>query len=199
MRNLRLYPDPVLKTVAQPVEGITDYTKELCKEMSEALFKYKGEGISAPQLGEPLRIFVLLFDDEPTIFINPEFESLSPKDYKVNEGCLSIPGITASLRRQEQVTVKYLDIEGEEQVISLLKNRAVAAQHEMDHLNGLTMFNKMGTAQRHMKKTRYMKWYKKFKKQVKANENKKVSNSKPTEKETDDAGTPSGGEVQAAE
>lgn len=171
MLPLIYYPDPILKQKCLPV-GCTDLNDspafddellvDFLSKMEKALFVYHGRGLAAPQVGWALRVFMLLVDDEAVTFINPEIVEEGAEKVLTKEQCLSIPTITAQLRRARLIRVKYQDKEGVEHEQALRDDQAIAFQHELDHLNGLTLFQQMGSAQRMLKRKRYAKWQKKM-------------------------------------
>jgi len=143
------YPDPILKTVAKPVEEVTDEIRTLIEDMAETMYAAPGVGLAANQIGVLKRIFVIdvADEDEPSnliAFINPEIfekdgEQLFP------EGCLSFPGATEDIKRAETVKVRALDAQGEPFELEADGLLAVAIQHENDHLDGVLMIDKVGT------------------------------------------------------
>jgi peptide deformylase len=152
LRTILEYPDPRLRTVAKAVEQVDDEIRQLVEDMAETMYKAPGVGLAAPQVGVPLRIFVIDIADEnePSQFaayINPEIVAADgSQNWK--EGCLSFPGVSENIKRAEQVTVRALDANGdafEQRASGLL---AVAIQHENDHLNGVLMIDKVGPLQR---------------------------------------------------
>lgn len=137
-----IYPDPRLRTVAEPVEDVNDEIRKLVDDMAETMYVAPGVGLAAPQVGVSKRIFVVdtaIRDDEPAqllIFINPKFV-LREGEIDWEEGCLSFPGIHEDIRRAGHVVVQALDREGNPFEVEAEGLPAVALQHEYDHLEGV--------------------------------------------------------------
>ncbi len=132
------FPDPRLRTVAKPVEQVDDALRSLVDDMFETMYAAPGIGLAATQVDVHQRLLVLDVSEDqsrPMVFINPEI--LSAEGHQVyQEGCLSVPGIYADVKRANQVRVKALDRDGKEFEIEADGLLAVCIQHEMDHLAG---------------------------------------------------------------
>ncbi len=149
MLQVCCYPDPVLRLVAKPVEVIDDNLRALAAEMIESMYEENGVGLAAPQIGKSIRMVVIDTTPEernPMVLINPEIISKSKKKVSAEEGCLSLPGLSASISRPEQVTVEAQDLEGNEIEIEGDGLLARALQHEIDHLNGILFIDKASIA-----------------------------------------------------
>lgn len=133
------FPDPRLRTVAEPVPEVTEQTRQLVDDMFETMRAASGIGLAATQVDVHQRVVVMDLGDEapqPRVFINPEIEVIADQTQPYDEGCLSVPGIFAPVERPNKVIIRALDREGspfEEQAEGLL---AVCIQHEIDHLDG---------------------------------------------------------------
>lgn len=133
------FPDPRLRTVAKPVDQVTDETRKLIDDMFETMYDAPGIGLAATQVNVHQQIIVIdLSEDrsEPLVLINPEVEVLEGDYQDMQEGCLSVPGFYEDVTRIDHVRVRALDRNGEafeKEVTGLL---AVCIQHEMDHLKG---------------------------------------------------------------
>lgn len=133
------FPDPRLRTVAKPVDAVTDETRRLIDDMFETMYDAPGIGLAATQVNVHRQIIVIdLSDDrsEALVLINPEVEVLAGDYQDMQEGCLSVPGFYEDVTRIDHVRVRALDRDGnpfEREVTGLL---AVCIQHEMDHLKG---------------------------------------------------------------
>lgn len=153
-RPILKYPDPRLREVAQPVETVTPEVQSLADDMAETMYASNGCGLAAPQIGIALRIFVVdcAGEDEPSdlrVFINPEIlESHGTQVW--NEGCLSFPGVTEEIKRADQLRVRAIDRSGQPFELSADGLLAVAIQHELDHLNGVLMIDKLNAIKRRM-------------------------------------------------
>jgi peptide deformylase len=133
------FPDPRLRTIAKPVDSVTDDVRQLLDDMFETMYEAGGIGLAATQINVHQRIVVMDLSEErnePRVYINPEVTPLSEDGHTYQEGCLSVPGYYEDVIRPERCLIKALDREGkafEETATGLL---AVCIQHELDHLNG---------------------------------------------------------------
>ena len=132
------FPDPRLRTVAKPVGQVDDTLRALVDDMFETMYAAPGIGLAATQVDVHQRLLVLDVSEDqsrPMVFINPEI--LSAEGHQVyQEGCLSVPGIYADVKRANSVRVKALDRDGKDFEIEADGLLAVCIQHEMDHLAG---------------------------------------------------------------
>lgn len=132
------FPDPRLRTVAKPVESVDDALRVLVDDMFETMYAAPGIGLAATQVDVHQRLLVLDVSEDqsrPMVFINPEI--LAAEGHQVyQEGCLSVPGIYADVKRANSVRVRALDRHGKEFEIEADGLLAVCIQHEMDHLAG---------------------------------------------------------------
>ncbi|MGM0450107.1 MAG: peptide deformylase [Pseudomonadota bacterium] len=133
------FPDPRLRTVAEPVASVDDAVRRLVDDMIETMYAAPGIGLAATQVNVHRRVLVIdLSEDQsdPRVFINPELEVPEAEKEPMQEGCLSIPGVYEDVARTQAVRVRALDYNGEpfeEEHDGLM---AVCLQHEVDHLNG---------------------------------------------------------------
>ena len=150
-------PDERLRTVCEPVETIDDDVKKLAKRMAKAMYKYEGCGIAAPQVGELKRIVVIDCEwggepgdkKNPLFLINPEIVGASEEKAVGAEGCLSVPGVSFDIERSTSVVVRAYDLEGRLMQYEAANNLfCVCLQHEIDHLNGITMLERLEPAER---------------------------------------------------
>ncbi len=133
------FPDPRLRTRAQPVEAVTDATRQLIDDMLETMYDAPGIGLAATQVNVHQRILVIDVSDErnePQVFINPEVTVLDPELGEYDEGCLSVPGFYETVNRPRRVRVKALDRDGQAFERELDGLLAICLQHEIDHLEG---------------------------------------------------------------
>lgn len=134
------FPDKRLRIKAKPVTEITDKIKTLVGAMFETMYNNNGVGLAATQVNHHIRIFVADTSqdgDNPLCFINPE---ITHKDGEKahEEGCLSVVGFNAEVKRAKTITIKALDINGKEfELVADDELLAVCIQHEIDHLNGI--------------------------------------------------------------
>ena len=136
--NILHFPDERLRTVAKPVEKVTDKHRTLVSNMLETMYDAPGIGLAATQVNVHERILVVDISEEkndPIVLINPEILE-KDGDQEFDEGCLSVPGIYETVHRAEKVRVKALNEQGESFEMEAHGLLAVCIQHEMDHLLG---------------------------------------------------------------
>jgi len=122
----------------------SDTFTQIGSSMLEILRDRGGVGLSANQVGLPFRMCVVELDgNNPLILINPRVIKMSDKMVKSQEGCLSLPGATAVINRHKSVTVEYEDVTGETKIEEATALLSCCLQHEIDHLNGILMINRM--------------------------------------------------------
>ncbi len=134
------FPDPRLRTKAQPVAEITATTEKIIDDMLATMYEEKGVGLAATQVDIHQRIVVMDTSEEsnqPLVLINPEIIATSDETSINEEGCLSVPGSYAKVNRHNTCTVKALDRHGEEFTLNASELQSICIQHEIDHLNGV--------------------------------------------------------------
>ncbi|MEP4145811.1 MAG: peptide deformylase [Halioglobus sp.] len=133
------FPDPRLRTVAQPVSSVTEKHRELLDDMLETMYAAPGIGLAATQVNVHERILVIDLSEEqnnPLVFINPEVEILDKELGEYDEGCLSVPGYYETVNRPQRIAVKALDRDGQPFSREIEGLLAICLQHEIDHLDG---------------------------------------------------------------
>ena len=133
------YPDPRLKTVARPVTRFDEALRRLADNMAHTMYAAPGVGLAATQVNVHERLLVVDVSetkDQLHVLVNPEVVWASEERVECEEGCLSVPGIYADVKRAESIVVKALDRDGQPFEISADGLLAVCIQHEMDHLAG---------------------------------------------------------------
>lgn len=159
--EIRKYPDPVLTKKAEKVEKIDQELQKLIDNMIETMYAAPGVGLAAPQVGRSIRLIV--FDPSVrneegklTVLINPE---IIDKDGEaiMKEGCLSVPGLEAEIKRAENIKVTGLDKNGNAVNIDAKDFLARVIQHEIDHLDGILLLDRIGFLKRDIFKRRLMK------------------------------------------
>jgi peptide deformylase len=152
------YPDPRLRTVSKPVEVFDDRLRDLANRLIELMRANHGVGLAAPQVGINQRLFVMNHSQQPgddRVYVNPELFDITG-DEEGEEGCLSLPDITAMISRGQTVRMVARDIEGNP--IEQTESGYIARiwQHEFDHLNGVLITDRMGDVAKmaHRKKLR---------------------------------------------
>ena len=143
--DIVLSPDPGLRSVCEPCKVGDRSLVKLSKQMLKTMYENNGCGLAAPQVGINKRFVVIdCLDDEgkpdPYVLVNPVIEWSSSDAVTEEEGCLSLPGISVPISRPSKVRVRYYDLDGNEcKVVSGgLLGRCL--QHEIDHLDGITLF-----------------------------------------------------------
>jgi len=146
--TIRTFGDPVLKTKAALVTEIDGKIARLVDEMFDSLYASdSGVGLAAPQIGVQKQIFVWDLEGDTMAIFNPEIvESSGESVY--DEGCLSIPGLYVEIVRPKQVLLRGIDIDGNTVEFESDDFEARLFQHELDHLNGVLMFDRMTPEQR---------------------------------------------------
>ena len=154
IREIRLFGDPVLREPAEPVAAIDDRVRALVADLVETMYEADGVGLAAPQVGIGLRVIVVDTREEEgsgaLALINPRIADASAETDKVEEGCLSIPGIAEIVERPARVVVEALDPDGEPVRIEADGLSARALQHEVDHLDGVLFLDRLSALKRKM-------------------------------------------------
>ncbi len=159
--EIRKYPDKILKQKASPVATIDGDLQKLIDDMIETMYAAPGVGLAAPQVGVSKRLAVIDISTKGTempllVLINPVF-LLKEGSIEFEEGCLSLPEYTAKIERAEKVVVRAADRKGKEIEIEGEGLLAVALQHEIDHLDGILLIDRISQIKREFFKKRYQK------------------------------------------
>ncbi len=145
---IRLFGDPVLKQRARKVEEIDGGLATLVDTMYDTMDEAAGLGLAAPQVGVQKRLFTYEIEDSgPSVIVNPEIVE-SSGEWVYNEGCLSVPGLQFEIVRPRFVTLRGLDLDGNETVIEADELLARLFQHEIDHLDGVLLLDRLEPAER---------------------------------------------------
>ena len=155
--NVRLYGDPVLRRVAEPVPAVTPELKTIIADMVDSMWHQVGIGLAAPQVGISLRIVVM--DDGKggaSALINPVITDRGGA-VREEEGCLSLPGIFADVERSKWVRVSAQDEAGQPVSFEAQGLRAKVIQHEIDHLDGVLFIDRLPPVARDRIKKRIQK------------------------------------------
>ena len=147
-----LYPDPILRRPCTPAVP-DDTTRQLAADMLETMYAAPGRGLAGPQVGVARRIFVMDTTwregtPTPRICLNPEILEASDTLATHTEGCLSIPGVPAQVARPDWIVLRWTDLDGTPRTERLDGFDAIAAQHELDHLNGRLCIDLMDEGER---------------------------------------------------
>lgn len=146
--TIRTYGDPVLKSRATPVTEVDGKVIRLVDEMLTTLYRSEnGLALAAPQIGVQRQVVVWDFGDDPQTVFNPEIVE-SDGEWVYEEGCLSIPGLYVEIARPKTVLVRGIGLDGEVTEREADELEARMFQHELDHLNGVLMFDRMTPDQR---------------------------------------------------
>lgn len=159
--EIKRYPDKVLKVKAAPVKIIDSSIQNLIDNMIETMYAAQGVGLAAPQVGVSLRIIVVDVSTKEKgsgliVILNPEVIS-AQGEIDEEEGCLSIPDYKAHIKRAETITIRGLNREGKEIVVEGKGLLARALQHEIDHLEGTLIIDRVSPVKREMFKKRLRK------------------------------------------
>ncbi len=152
LRPVRIYGDPVLREKSQPVTSFDDELRRLVADLYETMRAYDGAGLAAPQVGVPLRLFVVdvpVEDGTRTrmAIANPVLSERSGDD-TAEEGCLSMPGVYEDVTRSASVTVRGVDEHGKPVEVIAEGFLARALQHESDHLDGVLFVDRLSPLKR---------------------------------------------------
>lgn len=154
--QLRYYGDPVLRKRAEPVTEITEAERQLAEQMLETLYATgNGIGLAATQVGVLKRLIIVDIgeeddeDYEPLVLFNPELLS-SDGEIVAEEGCLSIPDVTADVKRPESIVVEGVNLQHEVIRIEADGLLARVLQHEIDHLNGVLFIDRISGLKRRL-------------------------------------------------
>lgn len=153
------YPDPVLSKISKPVDNINKAFVKFIHEMINLMIDKKGVGLAAPQVGINKRFFIVSPTggrEDAELYINPEIMS-HQGEMSSKEGCLSLPGVVTTLKRSREIVVTYvnlnlenpepIDVNDEKNMVTVVATNleSTIIQHEIDHLDGLTLAHKMNS------------------------------------------------------
>lgn len=138
------YPSRILRQKAKKIKDpLAPEVQKLIQDMIETLRKAQGLGLAAPQVGKSVRLCVVEFENKSHVLINPKIINFSKNKVIMEEGCLSFPKKFFSVTRPEKVKVIYLDKKGKRSKIKADGILARIIQHEIDHLNGVLVIDKI--------------------------------------------------------
>ena len=150
------YPNPLIRKKSATVENITEETVKTCEAMAEAMYRSKGVGLAAPQVGILKKIIAVDVGDGLIKLINPRI-TMSDGLIKSEEGCLCLPKLTVDVKRHAKVQVKGYDVNGKELTFDAEDLLARAFQHEIDHLDGLLIIDRLSRLKRDLAIRKYRK------------------------------------------
>ena len=160
-RQIRLFGDPVLKTVSDPIVTINDRVRGLVEDLIDSVRLPGRAGVAAAQIGVSIRAFSYNVDGEIGYMLNPEIIELSGEPELFDEGCLSVPGLWYPTMRSPFARASGIDLDGNPMELSGSGTMAQALQHETDHLNGLLYLDRLDKENRRaaMKEIRESTWF----------------------------------------
>lgn len=161
------YPNPRLRKKSKPVPKVSASIVRLAEDMFETMYISNGIGLAAPQIGETIRLVVMdvpkidPIDPEKIVhdklaLVNPEIVKGEGK-IQYEEGCLSCPELIVLVDRNANIRVKYLDLEGKPREIGAEELKAVCIQHEIDHLNGVLLVDKLSRVKQDLYKQKRLR------------------------------------------
>ena len=161
IRDIRLFGDPVLRTVCDPIEVFDEKVHALVKDLCDTVAFEGRAGVAATQIGHTQRAFSLHIDGRISYVLNPEIVELGGEPVPTGEGCLSVPELWFEVMRYPKATVRGVGLDGEEIVISGEGLLAQALQHECDHLDGKLYLNRLDRETRGeaMRRIRESAWF----------------------------------------
>lgn len=168
------YGDPVLRKVAKDITKDHPKLEELISDMWDTMYNANGVGLAAPQVGLPIRVFLVdtspFADDEELspeeqdqlkdfrrVFINAKIDEENGVEWNFNEGCLSIPDIREDVKRKPEITISYLDENFESHIETYDGLLARVIQHEYDHIQGILFTDKLSSLKKRLLKSRLEK------------------------------------------
>lgn len=154
--KIYLYPDPVLRKETHPVTEFGEELKKLVEDMFETMHAADGVGLAAPQVGVSQKIVVVDYQGERYVLINPEMSEEGPMVVN-EEGCLSFPGIYETVNSPEYFHLKYQDEYGETREMDVEGFLACVFSHEIDHLKGKLLIDRVSPLKRQFLKKKIVK------------------------------------------
>ena len=157
------YPEPVLRKKTEKIDTFDNNLAELVEDMAETMYDAPGIGLAAPQIGKSIKLIVVDTSDDTDgekqfmPLVNPEIVAHEGSQLD-EEGCLSVPELTANVKRHLKVTVAYQDLQGQSQELTTENRFAVVLQHEIDHLNGILFIDHLSPLKRNLYKKKVKKW-----------------------------------------
>ena len=162
------YPDPVLRKTTEKITAFDENLARLVEDMAETMYDAPGVGLAAPQIGQSIKLIVVDItarnegdrqEGERKVMplVNPEIIAHEGTQLD-EEGCLSIPELTATVERFKKITVSFQDLQGQPQELTTENRFAVVLQHEIDHLNGILFLDHLSPLKRTLYKKKVKKW-----------------------------------------
>ena len=157
------YPDPILREKTTPIATFDEQLRQLAADMAETMYEAPGIGLAAPQIGRSVKFIVVdISKDKEEIgaylsMANPVITAHEGHQLD-EEGCLSVPELTANVKRYKKITVSYQDLNGQAREMTVEDRFAVVLQHEIDHLNGILFIDHLSALKRALYKKKVKKW-----------------------------------------
>jgi peptide deformylase len=157
------YPEQVLRDETQIISRFDEDLKQLVSDMADTMWDAPGIGLAAPQIGESVKLIVVDVSKESDegkaymAMVNPEIVAYEGTQLD-EEGCLSVPELTAMVKRFKKITVSYQDVDGNNKELVTEDRFAVVLQHEIDHLNGILFIDHLSSLKRNLYKKKVKKW-----------------------------------------
>lgn len=148
VREIRLFGDPVLSTVCEPIDEVDESVRAHVADLLDTVNAEGRAGLASTQIGHTMRAFSLNIDGELSYVLNPRIVDLSGEPREIGEGCLSVPDLWFPVLRYPSATVVGVDLEGQEVRLSGEGLLAQALQHECDHLEGKLYISRLERATR---------------------------------------------------
>jgi peptide deformylase len=161
IRTIYQYPALVLRKKAKKIETFNDSLKSLIEDMAETMYDAPGIGLAAPQVGESMQLLVVNTSKEEDVneymaIVNPEIVAKEGSQID-EEGCLSVPDLTANVKRFKKITLSYQNPDGNDMELTAEDRLAVVLQHEIDHLNGILFIDHLSPLKRNLYKKKVKK------------------------------------------
>ena len=155
IRKIVTEPDPILKQISKNIDQVGKEEQKLMDDMLETMYKADGIGLAAVQVGVLKRIIVMDISKdenkkEPMYFVNPIIKNKSIEKSVYSEGCLSVVNQFIEVERPSNCEIEYLDYNGEKKILNASGLLATCIQHEIDHLNGITILSYISKLKRSM-------------------------------------------------
>tara|TARA_Y100000996_G_C22279331_1_gene543374 strand:+ start:43 stop:567 length:525 start_codon:yes stop_codon:yes gene_type:complete len=155
IRKIVTEPDPILKQISKNIDQVGKEEQKLMDDMLETMYKADGIGLAAVQVGVLKRIIVMDISKdenkkEPMYFVNPIIKNKSIEKSVYSEGCLSVMNQFIEVERPSNCEIEYLDYNGEKKILNASGLLATCIQHEIDHLNGITILSYISKLKRSM-------------------------------------------------
>jgi peptide deformylase len=163
IQKIYQYPESVLRNETEKIATFDNNLAKLVEDMAETMYDAPGIGLAAPQIGKSIKLIVVDTsgdkegEREYMPLVNPEI--IDHEGSQIDEeGCLSVPELTANVKRSLKVTVAYQDLQGQPHELSTENRFAVVLQHEIDHLNGILFIDHLSPLKRNLYKKKVKKW-----------------------------------------